>query len=86
MNLTEHTKEFLEAYQLGKRFANNLKVGKRFHGSMPVARKLYKSIDSNQAQGFMCGFANVLKDRTVCIHPHENKITAIILSDGSFQK
>lgn len=86
MNLTEHTREFLEAYQLGKRFANNLRVGKRFYGSMPIARKLYKSIDSNQAQGFICGFGSVLKDKTICIHPDHNVITGFILSDGSFQK
>lgn len=85
MDVIKHTQEFMSAYQLGRTFAHKIRVGKRFYGSMPIARKLYKSIDSNQAQGFMCGFASVLKDKTVCLHPYENKVTAILLSDGSLQ-
>lgn len=84
MDQVQFTKEFLEAYNLGKQFAYRIRVGKRFFGSMPIARKLYKDIDSHQSNGFMCGFAQVLDFKTVCVNPHTGLVSGFVDSTGKF--
>lgn len=84
MDIEQYTKEFLEAYNIGRRFAYRIRVGKKFFGSMPIAKKLYKSIDNHHAMGFMSGFHNALKFRSVCVSPQTGLVTGFVDDQGGF--